>query len=281
MRSRGGFECGQIGVLFRVALFLLAFHAIDIGIWGEHGAGPLISGIIQLAMGLVVTFASFQAARRSGSFGRAFWRLAGTGIALWCFGQILATYIGNIRHQPSLSFPVINVFLYSWPAPLLMCLFLDRQRKWSAWTRSVSSTSHRWCSRSYCSTFTFLTFRLMEPISAHGILPPLRMDSSRRVSWCAASSRMCEKSEISSCSSAFSRLIALLTDTVLLSHFAGCETWNMVRPHLECNLDHSTVRGGQLEGSNRYRRPRKRRSGGNDNCRLRRSCHCLCRCLFC
>jgi PAS domain S-box-containing protein len=108
-----------------VALFLLAFHAIDIGIWGEHGAGPLISGIIQLAMGLLVTFASFQAAQRSGSFGRAFWRLVGTGIGLWCVGQILATYIGNIRHLPSLSFPVINVFLYSWPAPLLMCLFLD------------------------------------------------------------------------------------------------------------------------------------------------------------
>jgi PAS domain S-box-containing protein len=108
-----------------VALFLLAFHAIDIGIWGEHGAGPIISGIIQLSMGLLVTFASFHAAQRSGSFGRAFWRLVGTGVLLWCIGQVLATYIGNIRHLPSLSFPVINLFLYSWPAPLLMCLFLD------------------------------------------------------------------------------------------------------------------------------------------------------------
>jgi PAS domain S-box-containing protein len=108
-----------------VALFLLALDAIDIAIWGEHGAGPLISGIIQLSMGLVVTFASFQAAQRSGSFGRAFWRLIGAGVMLWCVGQVLATYIGNIRHLPSLSFPVINLFLYSWPAPLLMCLFLD------------------------------------------------------------------------------------------------------------------------------------------------------------
>jgi len=108
-----------------VALFLLALHALDIAVWGEHGAGPLISGLIQLSMGVLVAFSSFWAAQRSCSFGRAFWRLVGTGVVLWCIGQILATYIGDILHIPSLSVPIINIFLYSWPAPLLMCLFLD------------------------------------------------------------------------------------------------------------------------------------------------------------
>ena len=108
-----------------VAFFLLALHAIDIAVLGEHGAGPLVSGIIQLSMGLLVTFASFRAAQRSDSFGRVFWRLFGTGLILWCVGQFLATYIGDILHHPSLSVPAINVFLYSWQAPLLMCLFLD------------------------------------------------------------------------------------------------------------------------------------------------------------
>ena len=108
-----------------VAFVLLSLHAIDIAVLGEHGAGPLTSGIIQLSMGLLVTFASFRAAQRSDSFGRVFWRLFGTGLILWCVGQFLATYIGDILHHPSLSIPAINVFLYSWQAPLLMCLFLD------------------------------------------------------------------------------------------------------------------------------------------------------------
>jgi signal transduction histidine kinase/CheY-like chemotaxis protein len=108
-----------------VAVLLLALHALDIAIWDAHGPGPLFSGLIQLSMGLWTTFAAFRAAKRSGSFGRAFWRLAGAGIALWCVGQILATYFGDIRHIPSLSIPAVNLFIYAWPAPLVMCLFLD------------------------------------------------------------------------------------------------------------------------------------------------------------
>ena len=69
--------------------------------------------------------ASFRAAQRSSSFGRTFWGLVCSAVALWCVGQILATYIGDILHIPSLSIPVVNIFFYSWPAPLFMCLFLD------------------------------------------------------------------------------------------------------------------------------------------------------------
>jgi PAS domain S-box-containing protein len=108
-----------------VALFLLALQVIDIAVLGPRSFGPVVSGIIQLSTGLVVTYASFRAAQRSSSFGRTFWRLVCSAAALWCIGQILATYIGDILHIPSLSIPAVNIFFYAWPAPLFMCLFLD------------------------------------------------------------------------------------------------------------------------------------------------------------
>jgi len=84
-----------------------------------------LSDFIQLVIGILTVVVSFQAARRSSSFGRIFWRLSGTGFILLTIGLALATY--NNTFQSSLGHHswIIDVFVNAWTAPLVMCLFLD------------------------------------------------------------------------------------------------------------------------------------------------------------
>jgi predicted signal transduction protein with EAL and GGDEF domain len=79
---------------------------------------------VQLALGLVLVLTTLQAARRSDSFGRYFWRLAGLSYALWSIAQGLATY--EDAFQPSASIVWATHLLFTfWFLPLGMALFLD------------------------------------------------------------------------------------------------------------------------------------------------------------
>jgi PAS domain S-box-containing protein len=85
----------------------------------------ILSDFLQLVIGILTIVACLQAAQRSSSFGRLFWRLAGTGFFLLTIGLALATY--NNTFQSSLGHHswIIDVFVNAWTAPLVMCLFLD------------------------------------------------------------------------------------------------------------------------------------------------------------
>lgn len=104
---------------------LLCVQSLSILTLGHQEPGPIISDLIQLTLGILTTVACFLAAKRSGSFGRVLWRLAGTAFTVWCIGQILGTVYGDIFNLPTQAFWGIDVFYTAWPAPLVMCMLLD------------------------------------------------------------------------------------------------------------------------------------------------------------
>jgi PAS domain S-box-containing protein len=123
-----------VAVMFRerrilgLALFLWLAQACLLGILAPGLTKAFLSELAELAIGVLIVVGSFQAVRRSGPFGRMFWSLAGTGLSLLAIGIALVTY--NNSFLSSLrSFHLhwwgVDVFLYSWTAPLVMCLFLD------------------------------------------------------------------------------------------------------------------------------------------------------------
>ena len=111
-----------------LALFLWLAQACLLGILAPGLTKAFLSELAELAIGVLTVVGSFQAVRRSGRFGRMFWSLAGTGLSLLAIGIALVTYNNSFLSSLRSFHPHwwgVDVFLYSWTAPLVMCLFLD------------------------------------------------------------------------------------------------------------------------------------------------------------
>jgi two-component system cell cycle sensor histidine kinase/response regulator CckA len=111
------------------ALLLLFAHAVVIGVYGGHRPGPLLSNLLQLALGLLTIACCVSAMRISGAFGRMFWKLAGAAFSMWCIGQTAGTYYASILNLSTQNFWAIDMFFTAWLAPLVMCLFLDQEEE--------------------------------------------------------------------------------------------------------------------------------------------------------
>jgi PAS domain S-box-containing protein len=85
----------------------------------------LLSDLLQVSIAILAIVACFQAARRSGPFGRIFWRLAGSGFCILICGLALNTYSESFRPTLGRHSWVIDLFVNAWTAPLVMCVFLD------------------------------------------------------------------------------------------------------------------------------------------------------------
>src|SRR5215470_6575191 len=108
---------------------LLIAHAVVLKTLGANCPGPILSDLVQLLIGMVVFLTCLQAMRRSQTFGRLFWKLAALALFLWCIGQTLAVYYGSYLNLPVERLWYIYIFLVAWPAPLVMCLFLDTREE--------------------------------------------------------------------------------------------------------------------------------------------------------
>ena len=111
------------------AVALLAAHAAVLKWLGDAWPGPLLSDIVQLLMGVLVFAASLLAMRRSRTLGRLFWKLTAIAVLLWCAGQALGAYYGSYLNLPTRSLWFVDIFYVAWPAPLVMCLFLDSEEE--------------------------------------------------------------------------------------------------------------------------------------------------------
>ena len=112
-------------ILLPLAIALLAAHAATLRWLGDASPGPILSDLIQLFLGMVVLAACVDAARRSRTFGRMFWILASAALLLWCVGQALGAYYGSYLNLSTKNLWFVDIFYVAWPAPLVMCLFLD------------------------------------------------------------------------------------------------------------------------------------------------------------
>jgi len=113
--------------LLFTAIALLAAHAAVLKWLGDAWPGPILSDLVQLCIGILVLVACLQATRRSQVFGRLFWKLAAIALALWCVGQALGAYYGSYLNLPTKNLWFVDIFYVAWPAPLVMCLFLDTE----------------------------------------------------------------------------------------------------------------------------------------------------------
>jgi hypothetical protein len=71
---------------------LLAAHAAALSWFGVRAPGPLLSNLIQLALGCLCIVASLWVSRGTGRFERRFFQLAALRYVIWGVAQILGTY---------------------------------------------------------------------------------------------------------------------------------------------------------------------------------------------
>jgi len=102
---------------------LLVSHAGVLAGLGTRSAGPFLSNLLQLTLGVLCVPACLAASRRSGSLGRYFWRLTTLSFLVWCVGQILETYN---EFQPDQALARLDDLLFvASTVPFGMVLFLD------------------------------------------------------------------------------------------------------------------------------------------------------------
>jgi PAS domain S-box-containing protein len=108
-----------------LALVFWGAHVVGILALSKGQARTFLSDFIQLAIGILTVVACIRAVRRSGSFGRTFWSLAGAAFSLLVVGIALGTYNDSFAAFPIRHSWIIDMFTNAWVAPLVMCLFLD------------------------------------------------------------------------------------------------------------------------------------------------------------
>ena len=102
---------------------LLVAHAAVLAGLGTRSAGPFLSNLLQLTLGILCVPACLAASRRSGSLGRYFWRLTTLSFLVWCVGQILGTY--NEFHPNAALSRLDDLLFVASTVPFGMVLFLD------------------------------------------------------------------------------------------------------------------------------------------------------------
>jgi diguanylate cyclase (GGDEF)-like protein len=126
LRSKGSFlSRTQITVAAATGVWLV--HVGVTVVLGTRNPGPLLSDVIQLALGGWLIWTLNAAANRSQGMARAFWHLAIFAFALWESAQTLAVY--NDLSVTLVSGWITNLIFSFWFAPLAMALFLDPEHE--------------------------------------------------------------------------------------------------------------------------------------------------------
>lgn len=110
------------------AAALLWLTHIGVCIWiGPANRGPLLSDLIQLAIGGLLISSMLLASHRSDGMARAFWHLGVAAYGLWMVAQGFAVY-NDLSRTPVVSW-FMNFLFCFWFAPLAMALFLDPEHE--------------------------------------------------------------------------------------------------------------------------------------------------------
>lgn len=110
-------------VIVPVAALLWLTHIGVIVALGTKTPGPLLSDVIQFALGAVLLASQLDAGQRSEGLARSFWRLSAAAWLVWLIAQGLGVY-DDIAFSTSVQW-VANLLFCFWFAPLAMALFLD------------------------------------------------------------------------------------------------------------------------------------------------------------
>ena len=121
-----------------LALFLFLLHATLLVAAAHSSVLPLCSNLIQFCLGVTALGATWQAAGRSNSFAKTFWRLQAAGFLLWIAAQGIATIYDNFLHRPLDQPWPSDLFFFIWITPAFFSLFLDSSSnsgrvEWEQW----------------------------------------------------------------------------------------------------------------------------------------------------
>ena len=106
------------------AAILLLAHISVLATFGTSAPGPLLSDLIQLALGGFLIVACLRSGRRSEGIARSFWRLVAAAYMVWFVAQGLGIYV-DLAHTPGGVPWISNLLFCFWFVPLAMAMFLD------------------------------------------------------------------------------------------------------------------------------------------------------------
>ena len=132
--------------LVAIAALLWLVHAGVIVAFGTKPPGPLLSDLVQLALGGVLIYTLLEASRRSDGLGRSFWRLSALAYLVWFVAQVLAVY-RDLAASTALSW-ADNLLFSVWFVPLAMAIVLNPEQK----AGRIDALVPRWICPESCRT---------------------------------------------------------------------------------------------------------------------------------
>lgn len=114
-------------IIVAVAGLLWLAHVGVVTAFGTGARGPILSDLVQFALGAVLIYSIVQACRRSEGMALSFWRLTAAAYALWLVGQGLSVY-NDLARSPAIAWTENLLFCF-WFVPLAMALFLDPEEE--------------------------------------------------------------------------------------------------------------------------------------------------------
>ncbi len=108
------------------AVTLVGIHVAILATLYATAAASLWGDVIGAAGApLVASIAAWLVARNSTAFGKRVWRLLSLSLLLASVGGIFYTYIFDVVHTPSSTLLPSDIFVFFWPVPAMMTLFLS------------------------------------------------------------------------------------------------------------------------------------------------------------
>src|SRR5438270_7716064 len=111
--------------LFFIALAGLPVHAAILAAWGARSPGPLLSNLLEFALGIAAGIATLAAAQHSSRFARQVWYLVSTALWIYTVGQGIVIYYDNFAHAALFSPWISDQFLFFWIVPLALAALVD------------------------------------------------------------------------------------------------------------------------------------------------------------
>jgi diguanylate cyclase (GGDEF)-like protein len=110
-------------IMVTIAGLLWLVHIGVVVLLGDRAPGPILSDLIQLALGAVLILSIVFASQRSEGLALSFWRLAAVAYTLLFVAQVLSVY--NDLGRTTVVSWTNNLLFSFWFVPLAMAMFLD------------------------------------------------------------------------------------------------------------------------------------------------------------
>ena len=117
----------RLRIVVAVSGLLWLAHAGVVIMLGSTPPGPVLSDLIQFALGVVLICALVMAGNASEGLARSFWRLTGFAYFVWLVAQGLSIY-NDVASSTAISWATNMLFCF-WFVPLAMAIFLDPENE--------------------------------------------------------------------------------------------------------------------------------------------------------